>query len=258
MEAVHAHTQSQKRRYVGKVALALGSLKCALDGVVFRHMFVCSGISSADTCLGCHRSSLPPDKQALTRTPGKDTKFSLISRLGSRSSAWLERLGHMAAQCGIDLRWDGTAGDSHDSHKLILLAMDHDAASPVPGDPNARQNATVLAVYGGMFERGHDVSERAALVDVAVRLGLAPDAEAVLAWLDSDEANRRVDAELARPRRLGINGIPSYVVQGRYRVGGMQEPGVFLDLFDRIRAKELGQDGGAPIGEVAQGSIVKQ
>lgn len=46
----------------------------------------------------------------------------------------------------------------------------------------------------------------------------------------------RVDAETVRARRdVGITAVPSYVVNGRYRVGGMQEPGVFTGLFERIR-----------------------
>ncbi len=40
--------------------------------------------------------------------------------------------------------------------------------------------------------------------------------------------------------------MPTYVVRGRYRVGGMQEPGVFLMLFDKIRANEHGIGGPVP------------
>ena len=76
------------------------------------------------------------------------------------------------------------------------------------------------------------------MIPVALSYGLASSAEEVEAYLDSPVANARVDEETARARtEVGVAAVPSVVVNGRYRVGGMQEPGVFLELFERIRVK---------------------
>jgi predicted DsbA family dithiol-disulfide isomerase len=102
----------------------------------------------------------------------------------------------------------------------------------------SKQNAVTEAILSGALTRNQDISSREFLVPIALAHGLAGTAEDVLRYLDSEEANARVDAEMARARvEIGVTAVPSVVVNGRYRVGGMQEPGVFGGLFERIRAR---------------------
>ncbi|SPQ23164.1 073a6314-5033-465a-90f3-a3f0e47616a9 [Thermothielavioides terrestris] len=55
---------------------------------------------------------------------------------------------------------------------------------------------------------------------------------------EEDEASldpgRLVDASSARARQIGVTAVPSYVVQGRWQVGGMQREGVWLGLFETV------------------------
>lgn len=65
------------------------------------------------------------------------------------------------------------------------------------------------------------------------------------AYLDSEAAAERVEREAAAARQVaGVTAVPSYVVNGRYRVGGWQEPGVFGGVFGRIRGAGEGGVGG--------------
>ncbi|KAM7207471.1 hypothetical protein V8F20_002157 [Naviculisporaceae sp. PSN 640] len=51
-----------------------------------------------------------------------------------------------------------------------------------------------------------------------------------------------------------INGVPSVVVQGRYRVGGFQKPEVYLAVFEKVREgslQELGEATGTATGTPA-------
>lgn len=209
----------------------------------------------------------------------RSKKSPFVSRLGPKAPAFFDRLAAMAADYGIEFEWEGTTGNSRDSHKLILLAMDQDiasqagksamsfghpapssyaspAAAAIPHSPHTQQNAVIEQLSRGMFEQGRDVSDRGFLVEVALELGLAANEAEVLAWLDGAEANARVDAEVTKARAIGINGVPTFVVNGRYRVGGMQEPGIFLGLFDKIRAKELGyNEEVVVVGEMAKGTM---
>jgi len=50
-----------------------------------------------------------------------------------------------------------------------------------------------------------------------------------------------VDMESALGRMREIEAVPSYLVQGRYFVGGMQEPDVFEEVFGRVGEKESGR-----------------
>ncbi|KAK4105196.1 DSBA oxidoreductase, partial [Parathielavia hyrcaniae] len=60
---------------------------------------------------------------AYERTAGLQAMY------GPNTPAVLERLARFGAQYGIDFRWDGKSGNSRDAHKLVLLAMERDAAA---------------------------------------------------------------------------------------------------------------------------------
>ncbi|KAK3333936.1 thioredoxin [Cercophora scortea] len=181
----------------------------------------------------------------------------IISMFGlARAPAVFERLQTAGAAHGITFRWEGKTGNTLDSHKLIMLA----AAQP----DRTKQDATIDALYRGAFEEGQDPSDRGFLVHTALKLGLASREEEVLDWLDGEEAMRMVAESGSRPGEAEaafeaaraaargkpgvdhITAVPSYVVQGRFRVGGMQESEVFVGLFERVlreRERERGARG---------------
>ncbi|KAK3692632.1 DSBA-like thioredoxin domain-containing protein [Podospora appendiculata] len=177
------------------------------------------------------------------RVSGYQKGAPIISMYGlARAPAVFARLQTAGAAHGITFLWEGRTGNTLDSHKLIMLAREQG---------KAKQDATIAALYRGVFETGKDPSDREFLVATALAVGLAPDEAAVLAWLDGDEAQRMVCESASRPgeaeaavaaaraaRAKGglddITAVPSYVVQGRFRVGGMQEPEVFVGLFERV------------------------
>ena len=186
-----------------------------------------------------------------------------IEKLGATASVFFDRVEGMAADLGMKIEWEGRLGSSWDSHKLILLAMEQDEAAAAAAQaqqqsnegeaatsvvPYARTDETVMALFRGIFEESRDPADRHFLVEVALRVGLVEDGTQLLAWLDEPELRARVEAETAHAKAQRISAVPTFVVQGRYRVGGMQEPGVFLMLFDKIRANEHGL--GRPIPDV--------
>lgn len=69
-----------------------------------------------------------------------------------------------------------------------------------------------------------------------VRAGL--DGEEVRMWLDSERGGEEVDREVAVAKRNLVSGVPNFTVQGKYEVGGAQDPGVFLRLFEKIKEDE--------------------
>lgn len=151
-----------------------------------------------------------------------------------------------AAAKGLSINWDGLCGNTRDSHVLLLLAQElqkqqqHRQQQERGGDSNSSNNnllrETQDALFHGAFHRGRDVSDRAFLAEVALEVGLCGSEDEVLARLDEEGVRSEADALDRRAKEVvGITAVPSYVVQGRYRVGGQQEPEVFLRLFDRIR-----------------------
>ena len=51
------------------------------------------------------------------------------------------------------------------------------------------------------------------------------------AHLASDEGIEEIKAEDLQARRLGVNGVPCFIIGDSYAVSGAQEPEVFLQVF---------------------------
>jgi predicted DsbA family dithiol-disulfide isomerase len=108
-----------------------------------------------------------------------------------------------------------------DAHRLIRLAGEVGCQDPV-----------VEALFRAYFEDGVDLSDRDALVAVAAASGLDPaSATGLLAGGDGIDD---VLAENDMAHELGINGVPCFVVAGRYAISGAQGPEVFVKLLESL------------------------
>lgn len=154
-----------------------------------------------------------------------------------------------ASELGLSINWDGLCGNTRDSHVLLLLAQKKQQqqedeqggrGNDGSGDKNILRE-TQDALFRGEFESGRDVSDRGFLAEVALEVGLCGSEEEVAARLDDRDARAEADALSRRAKEVvGITAVPSYVVQGRYSVGGQQSSEIFLQLFDRIRLEGKG------------------
>ena len=108
---------------------------------------------------------------------------------------------------------------SVDAHRLVSRA----AAS-------GRATEVVEALYAAHFTDGRDIGDIQVLTDVAVACGL--DGPATLAFLATDEDIDTVHADNLRAHRLGINGVPCFVIDARHAIAGAQEPEVIERLLD--------------------------
>jgi predicted DsbA family dithiol-disulfide isomerase len=132
-----------------------------------------------------------------------------------------ERLTALAAGAGLEYHLDATkGGNTFDAHRLIQL-----------GKARAIQDAVKERLMRAYFTEGEHVDDRETLVRLAAEAGLdADEVRAVLASGEYADAVRE-DEELAR--RIGINGVPFFVLGRRYGVSGAQEEDVLLEALDK-------------------------
>lgn len=125
---------------------------------------------------------------------------------------------------GIDFRFDKipVTPNTVDAHRLIRMATR-------TGDPGIL-DATVETLFRAYFLDGRDIGDTATLTDLAAEAGL--DRRAARALLDSDDDRTEVREKDIQARRAGIEGVPCFVVNGRYALSGAQEPEAFYALFD--------------------------
>lgn len=94
-----------------------------------------------------------------------------------------------------------------------------------------------MEVMGMYFERGGDITSLDDLSRAAERAGM--DADKVKTWLEGEDGGEEVDDEVVEARRMGISGVPRYVINGKYVVDGAQDVSVFLEQFVMAREEAL-------------------
>lgn len=122
---------------------------------------------------------------------------------------------------GMQFRFDRIrrTPSSVDAHRLVRWAARHDRASE-----------TAEALFSAHFTDGLDIGETEVLVTIAHALGL--DELAFRGFLASDRETDAIHAENLRAHRLGINGVPCFIIAGRHAIAGAQEPEVIERLLD--------------------------
>ena len=145
-----------------------------------------------------------------------------------RTAAMYRHMRSAGEPAGIAFDFEAmpVAPNTRDAHRLILAASDALGA----------EAGFVLAdrLFRAYFEEGQNVSDADTLARLAAETGLPePDARAVLA---SDAFARDIDESVAAAARIGVTGVPFYIVGRRYAVSGAQPPAAFLDVIDRALA----------------------
>lgn len=117
---------------------------------------------------------------------------------------------------------------SVDAHRLVRYAARFGCA-----------DAVVEALFLAHFTEGLDISDHTLLAVIASACSL--DGAAARRFLALDEEVDAVHADNLRAHRLGINGVPCFVIAGRHAIAGAQEPEVIERLLDvaAVEAAEL-------------------
>jgi predicted DsbA family dithiol-disulfide isomerase len=188
-----------------------------------------------DVAVEYHSFELSPD------TPvdfeGDEVEFLAGHKGMSRADAqrMLEQMAQLAATEG--LRYDFAAL----RHTTTLLA--HQAIHYAKAQ--GRQEPMVERLFQAYFEQGRHVGRTDELVVLAAEVGLDPQETArVLAEGVYADA---VAEDIAIAREAGINGVPFYVIDGRYGVSGAQSSELFVSALHRAASSHGAVDGGASL-----------
>jgi predicted DsbA family dithiol-disulfide isomerase len=105
------------------------------------------------------------------------------------------------------------------AQRLILFAEQQD-----------RGEDLIRVLFRGLFEEGRDIGHHKTLLELADRAGL--ERAAVDAFLRSDERAKEIGAAHERAERLGVRGVPVFVVDREQAIAGAQPPEVLAGLLD--------------------------
>ncbi|MBN8801852.1 MULTISPECIES: DsbA family oxidoreductase [Stenotrophomonas] len=144
-----------------------------------------------------------------------------------------ERTAQMLAQTQSTARAEGLPMDfdrgqvrvtTLPAHRLLWLA-----------GREGVQEAVGEALFRAHFEQGRNLADPEVLAAAAAAGGIA--AARVEALLASDEGLAEVRAGLGQAQALGIQSVPTFVINGRYAVQGAQPPEVFAQVLEKVAAE---------------------
>lgn len=99
----------------------------------------------------------------------------------------------------------------------------------------AAQNALVDRLFAAYFEEGLDIGRKDVLLGLAREAGL-DDAKAKVALYDEASLEAVLDLE-DEGIRMGIRGVPFFLLIDKYAVSGAQPPELWRDALPRIAAE---------------------
>ncbi|HEU0298836.1 MAG TPA: DsbA family oxidoreductase [Longimicrobium sp.] len=148
-----------------------------------------------------------------------------------RAQAMFQQVAAAGAYDGLKFEFERIPGhpNTRDAHRLVLLAQESGLA---------RQMAEAL--FAANFTEGRDIGSTSVLADVAAQVGL--DRDRVARFLAGDQHGPEVDASQAEAASLGINGVPYFVIDGKYAFSGAQSLETFVSVLDRVREMEAAAD----------------
>ncbi|QCI68397.1 DsbA family oxidoreductase [Phreatobacter stygius] len=168
----------------------------------------------------------------------------LIQKFGSldRTKEMFERVAKVGAGDGIAFAFDKiqVSPNTLDAHRLILWARS-----------GTTQDAVVEALFRAYFIEGKNLADRQTLIEIGAANGLETNLLAELYASDADiERTRR---EIASAQRIGVTGVPFFIVAERYGIAGAEAAETIAEAI-RQAAKETGQEAGQDAGQQAGGA----
>jgi predicted DsbA family dithiol-disulfide isomerase len=151
----------------------------------------------------------------------------LMKKFGSaeRISAIFERIREAGRAEGLAFAFEKIrkSPNTIDAHRVIRWAGEAGVQSEVKE-----------RIMRGYFMEGADLTDIGTLAALAGEAGMVADQ--VANWLATDEDRDAVSAEVAHAQRIGIHGVPFFILANKIGVSGAQTPDVLHQAFDQALA----------------------
>lgn len=139
-----------------------------------------------------------------------------------RAGFLFEHVTLLGAEEGLDFRFDrmARAPNTRRAHRVILAA----------GDDSA-QWRMAERLFRAHFTEGRDIADPETLRALALDEGLQE--QVVARVLDGSPMDGRVEESQAEAREMGVQGVPFFLLAGKFALTGAQPPEVFLRALER-------------------------
>jgi predicted DsbA family dithiol-disulfide isomerase len=158
---------------------------------------------------------------------GVDHHKYLADKLGGADAVRQahERLTAFGKEVGINFDFAAIkiGPNTLDAHRLLHWAMT---------EGKEIQDRVATGLFKANFEEGRNVGDHAVLADIAEKAGL--DRKVIENLLASEADKDTVIAEIEAAQKMGVSGVPFFIIDGQYAVSGAQTPDVLAGAFRDI------------------------
>jgi predicted DsbA family dithiol-disulfide isomerase len=164
--------------------------------------------------------SVPPE--------GEDRGAHVIRKFGSAKAldAAHLRLEALGREAGIDYHFDRIkrSPNTLDAHRVVRWAAEA-----------GKDIAMVDRLFAAYFSEGRDIGDHGVLGELAGEVGL--NGTAIARRLATDDDKDTVKAEIDEAYQIGVMGVPTFILGGRFGVVGAQSVEALSDAIRQVAAK---------------------
>jgi predicted DsbA family dithiol-disulfide isomerase len=164
---------------------------------------------------------LDPTAPAVNQGPPAERLASKYGISVEQAAASQKQLTEVAAAEGLEYHLDrAPGGNTFDAHRLLQLAVERGV------QPEVKER-----LMRAHFTEALPIGDHDTLVQVASEAGL--DEDEARAALESDRYADAVREDEHLAERIGIQGVPFFVLGRRFGVSGAQPPEILLEALTR-------------------------
>jgi predicted DsbA family dithiol-disulfide isomerase len=156
------------------------------------------------------------------------SKYGMTEVQAREMDAKMERT---AAADGLDYHLDGgVTGNTFDAHQLVHLGAVHGI-----------QDQVIERLYRAYFTEQRSIFDEDSLVEFGSDAGL--EADDARTALRSHAFAGEVQQDIAAARKIGISGVPFFVINGQFGISGAQPTEVFAAALDQAWKEQVATAG---------------
>lgn len=156
---------------------------------------------------------------------GANHRAYLVDKFGSedRYDQITNHTTQVAATEGLTFNFDkqNTSPNTRKAHAIVQLAK-----------LKGKELSVVESLFKAYFTDGTDLTSDENLIEVAVQAGL--ERESVELLLADESALKSIEAMEKEMSKLGISGVPFYIINSKYGVSGAQSSDTFMQVFKEV------------------------
>lgn len=160
---------------------------------------------------------------------GMDRREYLEHKFGKeRAVQFYLQIEEAAIASGLEVHFEKIkrTPNTIDAHRMIRWAR-----------PEGCQTPLVNILFRRYFAEGEDISEHKVLISAAKEVGM--DEKLAERLLKTDNDLDDVRAEDRAFREMGIQGVPCFVIGGKYVVNGAQDAELWTKVIDDIKSHKM-------------------